>query len=124
MAERYQIASTNSNGRLPDAKELARFLAKDKQMLLPMLNLIEQCGINDVVDVTGRATIDAVLQISAAPVAGPGSHLGTSSGVARHHFDRAQFETNFEVPISCPRRQGRVQAPRCVASRRRVGYPG
>jgi hypothetical protein len=63
MAERYQIASTNSNGRLPDAKELARFLAKDKQMLLPMLDLIEQCGIDDVVDVTGLATIDAVLQI-------------------------------------------------------------
>ena len=66
MSERYQIVSTNSNDRLPDAKELARFLAKDGQMLLPMLDLIEQSqsAIDDLIDVMGRATIEAVLQMS------------------------------------------------------------
>ena len=73
MTERYQIVSTNSNDRLPDAKELAQFLAKDGQMLLPMLDLVEQaqCAIDELVDVMGRATMEAVLQMSAAQVAGP-----------------------------------------------------
>ena len=54
MSERYQIVSADAN---LDSKELATFLAKDGQLLLPMLDLIEQaqCAIDDLVDVMGRA---------------------------------------------------------------------
>ena len=39
MSERYQIVSTDAN---LESKELATFLAKDGQLLLPMLDLVEQ----------------------------------------------------------------------------------
>lgn len=70
MDQRYQIVSDDSNQSLPDSKQLAAFLAKDGQLLLPMLDLVEQAqvAIDDLIDVMGRATIEAVLQLSAAHV--------------------------------------------------------
>jgi transposase-like protein len=48
-------------------------LAKEGQLLLPMVDLIEQaeCAVDDLVDVMGRATIEAILRMSAEGVAGP-----------------------------------------------------
>jgi hypothetical protein len=48
-------------------QELASFLVKNGQGLLPMVDLIEQCQMacNELIDVTGRAAIQAVLQLSA-----------------------------------------------------------
>ena len=61
--------------RLPNVggKELSDFLAKEGQLLLPMVQLIEdaEVAIDDLVDVMGRATIEAVLLMSAQQVAGP-----------------------------------------------------
>jgi putative transposase len=53
-------------------QELANFLVKNGQGLLPMVDLIEQCQIacNDLIDVTGRAAIQAVLRLSAMQAAG------------------------------------------------------
>ena len=53
-------------------QELAGYLARSGQFLLPMVDLIEQCQLacDELIDVTGRATIQAVLQLSAAQVAG------------------------------------------------------
>lgn len=53
-------------------QELASFLVKNGQGLLPMVDLIEQCQIacNELIDVTGRAAIQAVLQLSAMEAAG------------------------------------------------------
>ena len=53
-------------------QELARFLAKNGQGLLPMVDLIEQSRMacDQLIDVTGRAVLQAVLQLSAAQVAG------------------------------------------------------
>lgn len=53
-------------------QELATFLAKNGQGLLPMVDLIEQSRLacEQLIDVTGRAMIQAVLQLSAAQVAG------------------------------------------------------
>ena len=50
MSERYQIVAADAN---LSSKELAKFLAKDGQLLLPMLDLIEQaqCAIDDLVEV-------------------------------------------------------------------------
>jgi len=53
-------------------QELIRFLVKNGQGLLPMVDMIEQCQVacNELIDVTGRAAIQAVLQLSAMEAAG------------------------------------------------------
>ena len=53
-------------------QQLASFLVKNGQGLLPMVDLIEQCQLacGELIDVTGRATIQAVLQLSAMEAAG------------------------------------------------------
>lgn len=72
MAQRYQIVSTADSTPL-DSRPLAQFLAKDGQLLLPLVDLVEQAqtAIDDVVDVMGRATIEAILAMSAQELAGP-----------------------------------------------------
>jgi putative transposase len=119
MTERYQIVSTNSNHRLPDAKELAGLLAKDGQMLLPMLDLIEQaqCAIDDLVDVMGRATIEAVLQMSAAQIAGPKQQgKRAERNIAYHGTQKGR--------VALKERQLRVDKPRLRKRQRVPGEPG
>ena len=72
MSERYHVVSTQDSPSTLDSSALADVLAKDGQLLLPMLDLIEnaQCAIDDLIDVMGRATIEAVLLMSAAQLAG------------------------------------------------------
>jgi transposase-like protein len=69
MRGAYQIANGRSKA---SSRELARFLAKEGQMLLPMVELVEQAerAVDDLVDVMGRATIEAILLMSAEGVAG------------------------------------------------------
>jgi hypothetical protein len=54
-------------------RELAAFLLRNGQALLPMLELIEQSrlAVDERIDVMGRACIEAVLALSARQVAGP-----------------------------------------------------
>ncbi len=56
-----------------DPKRIADLLAKDGQLILPLLDLLEnaQCALDDLIDVMGRATIEAVLRMSAEAIAGP-----------------------------------------------------
>ncbi len=53
-------------------QQLASFLVKNGQGLLPMVDLIEQCQLacDELIDVTGRAAIQAVLHLSAMKAAG------------------------------------------------------
>lgn len=80
MKKGYQI------GGLGDSRKLTEFLAKEGQLLLPMVELIEQAqvAVDAVIDVLGRATIEAVLELSAQAVAGP-KHPGRPSGAVRWH---------------------------------------
>jgi transposase-like protein len=59
-------------------QELAGFLARQGQFLLPMMDLIEQCELacDQLIDVTGRAAIQAVLQLSASQAAGGPAQQG------------------------------------------------
>ena len=59
-------------------EELAGFLARSGQILLPMVDLIEQCQLacDELIDVTGRAAIEAVLQLSANQAAGGPAQQG------------------------------------------------
>ncbi len=64
-----------------DSRALAQFLSREGQVLLPMLDLIEQAemAVDELIDVAGRATIEAVLTLSAQELAGP-KHPGKRSG--------------------------------------------
>ena len=70
MRQSYKIVSGKSS---VGHRQMAEFLAKEGQLLLPMVDLIEQaeCAIDEVIDVMGRATIEAVLRMSAEQLAGP-----------------------------------------------------
>jgi putative transposase len=119
MSERYQIVSTHANDGLPQAKELARFLAKDGQLLLPMLDLIEQaqCAIDELVDVMGRATIEAILQMSAAQIAGAKQQgKRTERDLAYHGTQKGR--------VALKERQLRVDKPRLRKKCRAAGDTG
>jgi hypothetical protein len=67
-------------------RKLTEFLVRNGQALLPMLNSSSRAAwpIDEMIDVMGGASIEAVLQLSAVQVAGPRSkakHANpTSSG--------------------------------------------
>jgi len=71
----YQITDKKAS------RQIARFLATNSQTVLPMIDLIEQSqmAIDELVETLGRATIEAVLEVSAANVAGD-RHQGMMSG--------------------------------------------
>jgi putative transposase len=71
----YQISEKN------DSRKLAQFLSQDGQGLLPMVELLCQAemAVDQIIDVAGRATIEAVLTLSAQQVAGS-KHPGKASG--------------------------------------------
>lgn len=56
-----------------DREGLRDFLVKNGQALLPMVELIErsEMAVDELIDVLGRATIEAVLRLSAQGIAGP-----------------------------------------------------
>ena len=80
MKKDYQITSRS------DRRALAEFLSQEGQLLLPMLELIEQAelAVDELIDVAGRATIEAVLTLSAQQLAGP-KHPGRATGQIRWH---------------------------------------
>ena len=69
-----------------DKRQLSDFLIREGQFLLPIVKLIEQSelAISQVIDVTGRACVEAVLEMSAREVAGSKSP-GKESGDVRWH---------------------------------------
>jgi putative transposase len=71
----YQISEKNGS------RNLAQFLSQDGQGLLPMVELLCQAemAVDQIIDVAGRATIEAVLTLSAQQVAGS-KHPGKASG--------------------------------------------
>jgi putative transposase len=108
----YQIADRR------DSRALAEFLQKDGQFLLPLVSLLEsaQVAIDEVIDVTGRATIEAVLRLSAQEVAGV-KHPGKVEGPIRWHGQQSGVVplSNRKLRVSKPRlrhkEQGEVEVP-------------
>jgi hypothetical protein len=72
----YQISERK------DSQALAQFLQKEGQLLLPMVGLIEQArlAVDELIDVTDRAALEAVLHLFAEGVAGWG-HCWLASSV-------------------------------------------
>ena len=62
MKRTYQVVTKPST---LSSRELAEFLSKDGQLLLPLVELLErgEKAIDEVIDVMGRATVEAVLRM-------------------------------------------------------------
>lgn len=67
MRRTYEVAGQS------DKRAIREFLKQEGQLLLPMVDLVERAelAIDEVIGVMGRATIEAVLEMSAEGVAGP-----------------------------------------------------
>ena len=116
MPERYHVVShPDSRGAL-DSRQLAAVLARDGQLLLPMLDLIEnaQAAIDDLIDVMGRATIEAVLLMSAQQAAGPKRQGKKTDRQVVYHGSQTGR-------VALKERQLRVTKPRL---RKKVAQPG
>jgi len=64
-----------------DSRKLTEFLCQEGQFLLPMVELITgaEMAVDELIEVTGRAAIEAVLTLSAQELAGP-KHPGKAAG--------------------------------------------
>ncbi len=101
MKATYQIADRN------DSRALAHFLRREGPFLLPMLELIEQSemAVNELIDVAGRATIEAVLTLSAQELAGPKHPGKRTGGDIRWHGEQPGV-------VSLAERKLRIRKPR------------
>ena len=80
MEQNYQVITRQ------DRRALKRWLTKHGQGLLPLVELVEstELGLEELIDVTGRAAIEAVLELSAIQVAGE-PHRGRRGGEVIWH---------------------------------------
>ena len=82
MKRTYKVVTKPST---LSSRELAECLSKDGQLLLPLVELLErgEKAIDEVVDVMGRATVEAVLRMSAEQLAGPCSGRAAAPTIGR-----------------------------------------
>jgi hypothetical protein len=88
-------------------RKLAEFLVRHGQALLPMIELVEQSrmAIDELIDVMGRASVEAVLELSARQVAGDPQQGKARTGPVGWH-GRQPGRVNLKE------RKLRVQRPR------------
>jgi putative transposase len=119
MNRPYQIVERPDSRAPIDHAGLAALLAKDGQLLLPLLDLLEhgQAAVDDLIDVMGRATIEAVLLMSAAAVAGPKQQGKRADRDIAYHGSQAGR-------VALKERQLRVTRPRLRKKGTRPGEAG
>ncbi len=100
MEKPYQITSKK------DSQELAGFLARNGQALLPMVELIEQSkmALDELIDVLSRATVEMVLRLSAEGIAGAPHPGKKGNGIGWHGRE--------EGTVCLKERKLRVKRPR------------
>jgi len=101
----YQIANKT------DSRKIAEFLSKDGQLLLPFLELIcnTEQAVDELIDVAGKAAIEAVLLLSAEQLAGPkqpGKAHGDITWHGRQHGVVSLSERKLRVDKPRLRRKG------------------
>jgi transposase-like protein len=96
----YQIASKT------DSRKIAEFLSKDGQLLLPFLELIcnGERAVDELIDVVGKAAIEAILLLSGRHLAGP-KQPGKAHGEITWHGRQHGV-------VSLSERKLRVEKPR------------
>ena len=106
MKPSYQIVDVK------DSRGYAKYLAQNGQLLLPLVELLEasRLAVDELIDILGRASIEAVLQLSAAGVAGE-KHQGRKGGGIRWHGAQSGqvSPSDRKLRVTKPRlrRQGR-----------------
>ena len=97
-------------------RKLAEFLIHNGQALLPMIELIEQSrmAIDELIEVMGRASIEAVLELSARQVAGEPQQGKARAGEVGWHGTQPGR-------VNLKERKLRVQRPRLRKKGRGVG---
>ena len=98
-----------------DSRKIAEYLTKDAQYLLPMVELIEgsRVVLDELIDVMGRACIEAVLTVSAEGIAGK-KQRGRKGGDVCWHGSQGGI-------VALADRKVRVSKPRL---RRKCGGKG
>ena len=102
----------NKQGKANEVK-LTEFLSHHGQLLLPMVDLIEQCqyACDELIDVAGRAAIQAVLQLSATQVAGGPPQQGKRrSGDIVFHVQHAGMVMLSDRKLQVQRPRGAIPA--------------
>ena len=97
-------------------RKLTEFLVHSRQALLPMLELIEQSrmAVDELMDVMGRASIEAVLDLSARQVVGaPQQGKARDGDIGWHGTQRGR--------VYLKERQLRVNKPRLRRKGRGAG---
>ena len=96
----YQVADKT------DSRKIAEFLSQDGQLLLPFLDLIcnAEQAVDEVIKVTGKAAIEAILLLSAQQIAGP-KQPGKVKGDINWHGWQAGV-------VSLAERKLRIEKPR------------
>lgn len=119
MSKPYHVVTKSDSSTSLDSASMADFLAKDGQILLPMIELIEgaQVAIDDLIEVMGRATIEAVLKMSAASLVGPKQQGKRSERDVVYHGSQ-----HGRVPLR--ERELRVEKPRLRKRNPQPGEPG
>ena len=119
MSKNYHVVSRDDSTKPLQSKPLAQMLAKDGQLILPLLDLLEtaQFAVDDLIDVMCRATIEAVLLMSAAEVAGPRQQgKKTNRDVVYHGSQQGR--------VNLKDRQLQVQKPRLRRRKPAEGQSG
>jgi len=113
-----------------DKRAIAEFLKREGQFLVPMVELVEEAelAIDEVIEVLGRATIEAVLEMSAEGVAGPkqaGRARGEDQAVWYGRQGGQVYLSDRKVQVERPRLRrrgqgegGEVEVPAYAAMRR------
>ena len=119
MSEPYHVVSRADRRGTLDPQQLAQVLARDGQLLLPLLDLIEQAetAVDDLIDVMGRATIEAVLLMSAQQAAGPEQQGKKTDRQVVYHGSQTGR-------VALKERQLRVTKPRLRKEAAQPGEPG
>jgi len=124
MKRTYEVASAT------DKRAMAEFMKREGQFLLPMVELVErtELAIDEVIQVMGRATIEAVLEMSAEGVAGPkqsGKAREEGSTVWYGRQNGLVYLSDRKIRIERPRLRernggqgGEVEVPAYAAMRR------
>lgn len=100
-----------------DRRELTRFLVREGQYLVPMVKLVEeaQTQITQIIDVTGRACIEAILELSAIELVGSKTP-GKTRGEVRWHGKQAGVVHlgDRKLSVSKPRLRHKSQGEQAI----------
>ena len=122
MKRNYHTINKQGKGE----RKLTDFLVRNGQALLPMMELIEQSrmAIDELIDMMGRASIEAVLQLSAGQVAGaPQQGKARQAEIVWHGTQRGRVylkERKLRVNKPRLRKKGRG-ANKEIARRNHLG---